>query len=607
MLTLERVNGQADIDMVALNRSPQDFSAQSLQAIISASATVGCAGQNFSFEALGQVPAGCLDYHWRFGDGGQAYTDTAHHSYPVPGTYQVILDVTATCDGRTVSDTISVTVRAPFVDAGPAVPVCPGDTAQLQGQALSPFQWQAHASLSDTSVLDPLAWPSALQWYTLTVDSAGCSASDSTPVAPVLLNAITAFADTTVCYGSTVQIAVNGAFSVVWDYHPTLSATNVHNPIATPVADRTVYHYTATDVCGCDTIRDSIVVDVICCADIPVTARLVNPSAATWAWPTTGGVYQIEGTFLVTVPINFSHTTFLMEDGAEVRIEQTGYLRTDHSHFRTACGDSMWQGITLVEPGARLGMVTDTIQDARKAVWSKFGATFSIVSSLVRDNWIGVHMDQHPGNHTGLVLGTHFAANPFALLPPYRSVPAEAGIWIDRVGQATIGLPGAANRNTFDSVAIGVLVNRSHAVVQNCRFNRVLPKPNVPGGPGTGGYASGIFAKGVFGTGQQAFRLRVGEQAGAITGAGCRFGTMSPWLPAATPSSASCMARRACGWSTTMPTPSSSPTPSSRGTTSASMATSTAGRAPASSTTASSAPTPCNGGRSTSWTSTPSA
>ena len=522
-LTLERVTGEADIDVVALNRSPQDFSQKPLEAIISASSLLGCTGEEFGFEALGQTPAGCLDYHWRFGDGGQAYTPNAHHAYPVPGIYQVILDVTATCDGRTVSDTITVTVRAPFVDAGPPVPVCAGDTAQLQGQATSPFQWQAHPSLGSTTVLDPLAWPSTLQWYTLTVDSAGCTASDSTPVTPVQLGALSATADTTLCLGAHIDLVVNGAFSVVWDPNPTLSATNVHNPTATPVADHNVYYYTATDVCGCDTIRDSIVVDVTCCPGVTVDALLSNPVASTWTNPTSGGTYQIRGVFLIDQPITFNNTTFLMESSAEVRIVQGGTLTANNGTFISACGDSMWIGIDLVHAAAQLNLTGCHVEDAIQGVHSRNGAGFAIRGSEFRDNWIGVHYGLFTGTHAGEVRGTRFVANAQTMLPPYSNFPAEAGVWIEDVTKATVGLPGGSNRNRFDSLAIGVLCIRSHADVQNADFNSIQLKPDQKGRPGNGGYGCGVFAKGNPGVQVPAFKVVVGEETLSNNGRSCRF------------------------------------------------------------------------------------
>lgn len=522
-LTLERLNGQADIDVVALNRSPQDFSQKPLEAIISASSLLGCTGEEFGFEALGQTPAGCLDYHWRFGDGGQAYTPNAHHAYLVPGIYQVILDVTATCDGRTVSDTITVTVRAPFVEAGPPVPVCAGDTAQLQGQATSPFQWQAHPSLGSTTVLDPLAWPSTLQWYTLTVDSAGCTASDSTPVTPVQLGALSATADTTLCLGAHIDLAVNGAFSVVWDPNPTLSATNVHNPTATPVADHNVYYYTATDVCGCDTIRDSIVVDVTCCPGVTVDALLSNPVASTWTNPTSGGTYQIRGVFLIDQPITFNNTTFLMESSAEVRIVQGGTLTANNSTFISACGDSMWIGIDLVHAAAQLNLTGCHVEDAIQGVHSRNGAGFAIRGSEFRDNWIGVHYGLFGGTHPGEVRGTKFAANAQTMLPPYANAPAEAGVWVDQVGQATVGLPGSGNRNRFESLGVGVLCTRSHVTVQNSSFLSMQYKANGGSAPGAGGYGSGVFARGNPLVGSAPFRLRVGDQTVVPSGASCHF------------------------------------------------------------------------------------
>ncbi|PLW95187.1 MAG: hypothetical protein C0592_00560, partial [Marinilabiliales bacterium] len=61
----------------------------------------------------------------------------------------------------------------PVIDAGPDQAICLGDTAQLQGSGAFIYDWTPGATLSDTTIANPLAFPTVTTTYYLTGYSVG--------------------------------------------------------------------------------------------------------------------------------------------------------------------------------------------------------------------------------------------------------------------------------------------------------------------------------------------------------------------------------------------------------------------------------------------------
>lgn len=96
---------------------------------------------------------------------------------------------------------------------------------------------------------------------TITVrDDKGCSASNTINVPindPVFVNVGN---DTTICEGSTIQFATNyNGNSITWMPDPTLSATGIPDPVASPTSTTTYYVTVMREVC---VAKDTITVEV---------------------------------------------------------------------------------------------------------------------------------------------------------------------------------------------------------------------------------------------------------------------------------------------------------------------------------------------------------
>ena len=97
--------------------------------------TVGCAGQESTFSAVGRDPNNSIEnYLWIFGDGTSAAVQDTTHTYNLPGTYNVQLVLSNRCDTDT---TLSQTITVNNIPERPTVPT---DTA-LCDQPITLTAW----------------------------------------------------------------------------------------------------------------------------------------------------------------------------------------------------------------------------------------------------------------------------------------------------------------------------------------------------------------------------------------------------------------------------------------------------------------------------------
>ena len=88
ILSFTKVNSQCNADFIISENSPE-----------------------FSFTNISQLEEGdeIISHIWRFGDGNTSLDDNPTYSYPLPGAYDVILEI-ATANGCNSSDTMLVEV-----------------------------------------------------------------------------------------------------------------------------------------------------------------------------------------------------------------------------------------------------------------------------------------------------------------------------------------------------------------------------------------------------------------------------------------------------------------------------------------------------------------
>lgn len=189
-------------------------------------------------------------YLWSTGDTTQTITVNTDSAYWVR-----VGD--STCFGF---DTINVLFNPPpVVDLGSDTFICIGNNLQLNASTSgATYNWS-------TGVSTPSIAVSAQGLYTITVTIGSCKTSDSIMVNYFFSPSISAFPDTTIKQGQSVQLGTggNGIVSYSWSPSAFLDNPNIINPTATPL-QTTVYYVTATDSNGCkkmDSVRIAVEIE----------------------------------------------------------------------------------------------------------------------------------------------------------------------------------------------------------------------------------------------------------------------------------------------------------------------------------------------------------
>lgn len=164
--------------------------------------------------------------------------------------------------GCTAFGTINITVNpSPFANAGTSATICYGDSTQLQASGPGTYLWSPPTGLSDTGIANPWASPPVTTQYTLTVTAAnGCPGEDSVNIVVTPLPNTNAGPDVSICEGGSTQLMASGGVTYSWQPATGLSASNIANPVASPMLT-TSYTLTATNIYGCSK-TDSVIVSV---------------------------------------------------------------------------------------------------------------------------------------------------------------------------------------------------------------------------------------------------------------------------------------------------------------------------------------------------------
>lgn len=145
--------------------------------------------------------------------------------------------VTAGIGSCTATDRVLVTtVPYPVAYAGADTTICFETPAQLQGSTeANTYAWLPASTLSNLTVLNPVATPRATTAYILTAyDNKGCPKPGYDTVVVQVLPDINAFAgrDTAVVIGQVLQLQATGGVSYLWAPGTGLSNTVIANPVA---------------------------------------------------------------------------------------------------------------------------------------------------------------------------------------------------------------------------------------------------------------------------------------------------------------------------------------------------------------------------------------
>lgn len=168
-------------------------------------------------------------------------------------TYYVTGTAVNGCEAK---DTVVISVNVPnsFIDP-PNKSFCKNESVILDGFNGNnvTYSWQPPTNLSNTTIINPIANPTSTMPYNVNIVDPVCNYNKTftvlVTVNPLPLITVTKSNDIT-CTNTTAKLNASGAVGYVWNPSPTLSATNIASPIATPTST-SEYGVTGIDINGC--------------------------------------------------------------------------------------------------------------------------------------------------------------------------------------------------------------------------------------------------------------------------------------------------------------------------------------------------------------------
>ena len=228
--------------------------------------TTICLGESVLLSVITQNTLGEVTYLWTPGSGLDDPTSATPTASPTETTmYTLTITDENGCDAQAQVE-VGILPLPELTDLTPTVCVENAETQDLG--ALIPQITQEVGNISffradNTPILDPTE-VSVVDGEVITVsfinDITACQSSSTITYTVVPQLNLSMGEDLTVCLGEQAQLLVSGAVTYLWNPDVSLSATDVPNPIITPLQS-TTYFLTGTDAEGC-TGTDSIFVEV---------------------------------------------------------------------------------------------------------------------------------------------------------------------------------------------------------------------------------------------------------------------------------------------------------------------------------------------------------
>jgi len=166
---------------------------------------------------------------------------------------------------RIASNNISFHVnKKPVTVASSNSPVCEGTTLSLTANGGETYQWNGPNNYNGTgspAAINNVTLAAAGKYFVTVTSAEGCSEKDSVVVTIKPAPAANAGTDADICQGNSITLNASGGGKYSWQPSTGLSATNIANPVASPV-DSAAYIVTVTDnISGCSA-NDTVLVNV---------------------------------------------------------------------------------------------------------------------------------------------------------------------------------------------------------------------------------------------------------------------------------------------------------------------------------------------------------
>ncbi|RMG69985.1 MAG: PKD domain-containing protein, partial [Bacteroidetes bacterium] len=201
---------------------------------------------------------GGLTYQWLPAAG----LDDPQSPTPLANPDSSLTYLVAVTDTNGCVDTGAVAVRVMYANAGPDVPVCIGDTTQLQAAGGIAYQWDPAPGLFSLGISDPQVFTLDTATYVVTVtDTTGCTDQDTVRVIVNPLPVTSTFgSDPYVCSGGGTVVTATGGVGYQWSPAAIFDDPSLASPTASPFYSGATldtvwtFYVTVTDTNGCENI-----------------------------------------------------------------------------------------------------------------------------------------------------------------------------------------------------------------------------------------------------------------------------------------------------------------------------------------------------------------
>ena len=158
------------------------------------------------------------------------------------------------------TDNITITVNSlPIISVGASdTIICNGESTNLFASGGTSYSWTPMTNINFPFISTPIASPHNTTTYSVTaIDNNSCSSTKNIKITVNPLPLANAGNDTSICYGTSVNLHATGGIDYKWGLSPDLSNLYVSNPTAFPQST-TNYIVTVKNSYGCsmtDTIK----------------------------------------------------------------------------------------------------------------------------------------------------------------------------------------------------------------------------------------------------------------------------------------------------------------------------------------------------------------
>lgn len=196
---------------------------------------------------------------------------------PLNPSYNTTAGATPGSNGITLAG-LNLNVRAKIAtDTTRHFYLCNGDSADLLTLTGVPgyttYSWWPNSYISTPSQRQTYVYPINPALYVATVSTGGCLELDTFYVDVVSINN-TSLSDTSLCYGTSIQLFAQGAASYAWSPNIAISDTTSASPVVNPTGTITYSVKYTTQYCA---LTDSVVVSVIQINPVVTTDSLICP------------------------------------------------------------------------------------------------------------------------------------------------------------------------------------------------------------------------------------------------------------------------------------------------------------------------------------------